>query len=85
MAIEKLAAIKARDGFSQNLSRMDVAQVYEGLDGIKSDSFLQNVFNLQVFWSKKEISRALKEPTFMDDINKLGFDTSLVCKIVYIL
>ena len=79
MAIEKLAAIKARDGFSQNLSRMDVAQVYEGLDEIKSDSFLRNIFNLQVFWSQKEIARALKEPTYMDDINKLGFDTSLVC------
>ena len=79
MAIEKLAAIKARDGFSQNLSRMDVAQVYEGLDEIGSDSFLKNIYNLQVFWGQKEIARALEKPTFMDDINRLGFDTSLVC------
>ena len=81
MAEEKLTAIKAKDGFSQidRMSRMDVDQVYEGLDEIGSDSFLKNIFNLQVFWGQKEIARALEKPTFMDDINRLGFDTSLVC------
>ena len=77
-ALEKLSAIKARDGFSENLTRSEVAQVYQGLNGINGSTFLNNIYNLQVFWGQKEITRALKAPTFMDDVNKLGFDTSLV-------
>ena len=77
-ALEKLTAIQAKDGFSENLTSRTLSEVYSGLEGISENTFLQNIFNLQVFWSQKEIARALGAPTFEDDVNKLGFDTSLV-------
>ena len=77
-ALEKLTAIQAKDGFSENLTSRTLSEVYSGLEGISENTFLKNIFNLQVFWSQKEIARALSAPTFEDDVNKLGFDTSLV-------
>ena len=77
-ALDKLTAIQAKDGFSENLTSRTLSEVYSGLEGISENTFLQNIFNLQVFWSQKEIARALGAPTFEDDVNKLGFDTSLV-------
>ena len=77
-ALEKLTAIQAKDGFSENLTSRTLSEVYSGLEGISENTFLKNIFNLQVFWSQKEIARALGAPTFEDDVNKLGFDTSLV-------
>lgn len=77
-ALDKLTAIQAKDGFSENLTSRTLSEVYSGLEGISENTFLKNIFNLQVFWSQKEIARALGAPTFEDDVNKLGFDTSLV-------
>ena len=55
--MEKLANIQARDGYSKNLTSSHVAKVYQGLDqhAIQADTFLLNIFHLQVFWSRKEV------------------------------
>ena len=80
-ALNKLAQIKSTDGFSKNLTDHAVAHVYHGFDKtISSNTFLTNVVKMQTFWSKKEVNRMLEKPTYNDDINALGFDTSLVRK-----
>ena len=74
-----MAQIKSTDGFSKNLTDHAVAHVYHGFDEtISSNTFLTNVVKMQTFWSKKEVNRMLEKPTYNDDINALGFDTSLV-------
>ena len=78
-ALNKLAQIKSTDGFSKNLTDHAVAHVYHGFDEtISYSTFLTNVVKMQTFWSKKEVNRMLEKPTYNDDINALGFDTSLV-------
>jgi len=78
-ALNKLAQIKSTDGFSKNLTDQAVAHVYHGFDEtISYNTFLTNVVKMQTFWSKKEVNRMLEKPTYNDDINALGFDTSLV-------
>jgi len=78
-ALNKLAQIKSTDGFSKNLTDHAVAHVYQGFDEtINYSTFLTNVVKMQTFWSKKEVNRMLEKPTYNDDINALGFDTSLV-------
>ena len=74
-----MAQIKSTDGFSKNLTDHAVAHVYHGFDDtISYNTFLTNVVKMQTFWSKKEVNRMLEKPTYNDDINALGFDTSLV-------
>ena len=74
-----MAQIKSTDGFSKNLTDQAVAHVYHGFDEtISYSTFLTNVVKMQTFWSKKEVNRMLEKPTYNDDINALGFDTSLV-------
>ena len=74
-----MAQIKSTDGFSKNLTDHAVAHVYHGFDEtISYNTFLTNVVKMQTFWSKKEVNRMLEKPTYNDDINALGFDTSLV-------
>ena len=74
-----MAEIKSTDGFSKNLTDHAVAHVYHGFDEtISYNTFLTNVVKMQTFWSKKEVIRMLEKPTYNDDINALGFDTSLV-------
>jgi hypothetical protein len=76
-----LSAIKARDGFAKNLTALQVSEVYKDLAGIKANTLLANVVTLQTFWGKKELTRALKKPSYMDNVHRLGFDTSLVIKL----
>jgi len=78
-ALDKLELIKSTDAFSQNITEEALSQVYEGFEAnIQYNSFLQNIVEMQTFWSKKEMLRMLEKPTYNDDINALGFDTSLV-------
>ena len=73
--------IKSTDAFSKNLTEKAIAEVYKGLEAnINSKTFLQNIVNMQSFWSKKEMKRMLDRPTYNDDIDAFGFDTSLVIK-----
>ena len=81
-----MAQIKSTDGFSKNLTDHAVAHVYHGFDEtISYNTFLTNVVKMQTFWSKKEVNRMLEKPTYNDDINALGFDTSLVRSSEYSL
>ena len=81
-----MAEIKSTDGFSKNLTDHAVAHVYHGFDEtISYNTFLTNVVKMQTFWSKKEVNRMLEKPTYNDDINALGFDTSLVRSSEYSL
>ena len=78
-ALDKLEEIKSTDAFSKDLTDETVANVYDGFnETLNFSTFLQNVVAMQSFWSKKEMKRMLTGPTYNDDINALGFDTSLV-------
>ena len=71
--------IKSTDAFSKDLTDETVANVYAGFnETLNFSTFLKNVVTMQSFWSKKEMKRMLTGPTYNDDINALGFDTSLV-------
>lgn len=77
-ALDKLTAIRARDGFAKNLTDEIVSPVYEGLTGIDAQAYLKNTHTLQKWWTAKEFGRMKRPPSYFDDINRLGFDTTFV-------
>ena len=82
-ALEKLHSITAVDIVSgEQLTAEAVADVYQDLPPMKSETFLENVFDLQKFWTKKELKRIFEIPRIMGDIDVMGFDSTLVNFII---
>ena len=81
--MEKLHSITAVDIVSgEQLTAEAVANVYQDLPPMKSETFLENVFDLQKFWTKKELKRIFEIPRIMGDIDVMGFDSTLVNFII---
>ena len=81
--MEKLVSITAVDIVSgEQLTDEAVANVYQNLSTMNSATFLENIFDLQKFWTKKEIKRIFEAPKIMGDIDVMGFDTTLVNFII---
>ena len=82
--MEKLQSIKAVDIVSgDQLTDETIANVYKNLSPMKSETFLENVLNLQKFWTKKELKRIFETPRIMGDFDVMGFDSTLVNFVIY--
>lgn len=77
-AIEKLDAIRAFDGYSGDLSKEGIEELYQGLRPLQK-SYLGNVYTLKEFWVKQYFKTQLGQAFLLPlAVGNFRFDTTIV-------
>ena len=78
LAIEKLDAIRAFDGYSGDLSKDGIEKLYLGVKPLNK-SYLHNVYTLKDYWVKQYFKTQLGQAFLLPlAVGNFRFDTTIV-------